>query len=95
MTFGNRTVPVQWHIIPQKCEPILAGRSAEQLGIIKFSAKPKVLYPVNMIQHLDKKHVFRGIGKLNDYEVKIYCDQTVKPIAEPARTIPYHLQERV
>ena len=55
VTFGSRSVPVQWHIIQQDCEPILNGKAAEQLGIIKFSSKPEILYPLNMIKHVEKK----------------------------------------
>ena len=37
---------------------------------------------------------FNGIGTLNNYEVKLHTDPSVKPVAEHPRTIPYHLQER-
>ena len=38
---------------------------------------------------------FKGLGKLNNYQVKLYFDENVKPVAVPPRTIPYHLQTRV
>ena len=106
VTFGHRSTPVQWHIIDQHdCEPILAGKAAEQLGIIKFSSTPDVFQPVNMI-HADEKqqiqqilqqhpNLFKGIGKLKNHLVKLHVDTSIKPIAEPDRTIPYHLQDRV
>ena len=42
VSFGDRTVPVQWYIINESCEPILAGNKARHLGIIKFKTiRPK------------------------------------------------------
>ena len=37
VSFGDRTVPVEWHIIEETCEPILAGSKATHLGIINFN----------------------------------------------------------
>ena len=36
MTFKNRTVPVTSHVLPGSCEPILAGKMAEELRILVF-----------------------------------------------------------
>ena len=38
---------------------------------------------------------FKGLGKLNNYQVKLYFDENIKPVAVPPRTIPYHLLARV
>ena len=37
---------------------------------------------------------FRGIGKLRDYQVKFYIDQTVSPVIAPHRPVPFHLREK-
>ena len=42
VTFGQNSVPVEWHILSGSCEPILSGERAEQLDIIQFSVKPNV-----------------------------------------------------
>ena len=49
------------------------------------------------IQSIIQKYpnVFKGVGKLKDHLVKLHVDTSIKPVAEPARTVPYHLQERV
>ena len=36
VTFKNRTVPVTFHVLPGSCEPILAGKMAEELRILVF-----------------------------------------------------------
>ena len=38
---------------------------------------------------------FTGLGKMKNYQVKLYSDENVKPVAVPPRAIPYHLRARV
>ena len=104
VTFGTTSVPVQWHIIEGSCEPVLSGKCAEQLGIIKFNSKPAVYQPIAMIttgkddlQEILKQYPqnFTGLGKMRDHQVKMHVDKSIKPIASPPRATPYHLQERV
>ncbi|RXN08544.1 putative protein K02A2.6-like protein [Labeo rohita] len=39
--------------------------------------------------------LFRGVGKLNTKQIGLYIDETVTPIAQPIRRIPFHLREAV
>ena len=38
---------------------------------------------------------FSSLGKLNGHVVKLHVDDNVKPVAEPPRRVPYHLESRV
>ena len=38
---------------------------------------------------------FHGLGKIKNYQAKLYINNTVKPIALTPRPIPYHLKARV
>ena len=40
-------------------------------------------------------HNFKGLGKMKEYQVKLYTDNSIKPVAVPPRPIPYHLKARV
>ena len=105
VSFGDRTVPVQWHIIDESCEPVLAGSKASHLGIIQFKHSPEVFMPIQMIKLSEKKRMqdviaafpenFNGVGQLENHVVKLHVDQGIKPVAEPPRRIPYHLKSRV
>ena len=108
VSFGDRTVPVQWYIIEEPCEAILSGSKASQLKIVTFNRTPEILKPINMIELKDsnlkgdlqkiiasKSTVFKGIGKLKDYVVKLPSDPNIKPVAEPPRRVPYHLKSRI
>ena len=108
VTFGDRTIPVEWYIIKEPCESILSGTKASQLNIVQFNRKPEVLMPIRMIKLenaelkknlqeiiASKASVFEGIGKLRNHLVKLPANPTIKPVAEPPRRIPYHLKSRI
>ena len=39
--------------------------------------------------------VFEGTGKLNDYELKLHIDESVTPVQQSVRRLPYHTRKRV
>ena len=54
-------------------------------SVYDIGAKLKIEYP----------RVFSGIGKLNDYKLKLHIDENVKPVAQKPRSIPFVLREKV
>ena len=36
--------------------------------------------------------LFTGLGKLKDYKVKLHIDETVQPVAQTHRRIPFHVR---
>ena len=110
VTFGSTSIPVEWFILEGKCEPILSGMAAVNLGIIEFTKTPPIYKPINMINtELNKSHremiqtilakrpeVFSTrLGKHKHYQVRLHVDEKVKPIVSPPRPTPYHLKERI
>jgi len=109
VSFGNTSIPGEWHVISGSCEPILSGNNALQLGIIKFTATLNVFHPLCMIeqqttvnrkdllQSLLAKYLenFNGLGKLQNHYVKLHTNPEVKPVTVPPRSVPCHLKERV
>ncbi|XP_053382713.1 uncharacterized protein K02A2.6-like [Mercenaria mercenaria] len=43
----------------------------------------------------EEKPVFNGLGKLKDKQIKFHIDESVKPTAQPARRIPFHVRDKV
>ena len=41
------------------------------------------------------KHLFGGVGLLKGYELKLHIDESVKPVAQQVRRIPFGLREKV
>ena len=104
VTFGKQSVCIDWHIIDDNCEPVLAGKKAEILGILHFTPRTDIFQPVNMIENehteiqeiLTKySHVFKGIGKLKNHQVQLHVNPEIKPVVSAQRPLPYYLRERV
>ena len=111
VTYNNRTVPVEFYVLPGSCQPILEGTKEVHLQIILTDNKDEAVFnPVKMIDTDESNGEFafdiasiiqpfpdnfKGLGKMKNYQVKLYSDENVKPVAIPPRTIPYHLRARV
>ena len=39
--------------------------------------------------------VFKGVGKLHDYQVKLHADNDIPPVALRPRQVPFHLRARL
>ena len=51
---------------------------------------------VNSIPEIaESSKLFEGIGKLKNYQLRLDIDETVKPVAQNQRRIPYHLRKQV
>ncbi|CAC5397382.1 unnamed protein product [Mytilus coruscus] len=74
--------------------PLLGRSTASELGILLIGPS------VNMINtkgDIVSKYsdLFCGLGKLKDYQLKIYIDKNVKPIAQPTRRLPFNIRKSV
>ena len=39
--------------------------------------------------------IFEGIGKLKDTQIKLHIDESVQPVTQPHRRIPFHVRKQV
>ena len=110
VTFKERSVPVEFDVLPGSWEPILAGNQALQLRIITFDGTDDVYNPVLMIDNetslVDNGKFSKDIeiilSNYNPHNFKGLgklkdCQvklYTDKPVVVPPRVIPYHLEQR-
>ena len=111
VSFKNRAVPVEFYILKGSFDPILDGDKAEQPKIISLDKDDNHIFnPVMMISSQEKDgefinnicsilqrypQNFKGLEKLRNYQIKLYTDNSIKPIAVPPRSVSYHLKGRV
>ena len=79
--------------------PTLLGRkTAEKLELLTLN------FNVNAVNedHFDCSKVvdkfpqlFEGIGKLKNFQVKLYLDDKIKPVIQGERKIYFHLKDKV
>ena len=81
--------------------PLLDKKTTTELGLLRVG--PELPSTINQIavtgstQGIVDKHdaVFRGIGKLKDYQLKIHVDPKITLVAQPQRRVPFHVRKDV
>ena len=77
---------------------ILGRKASTELGVMKLSdtinsIETKDSYIDNLIT--EYKDLFSGLGKMKDIEIKFEIDESVKPVAQKLRRVPYHVRQKV
>ena len=88
---------------------LLSGATAIDLGLltihavlpdpptcVETSVTSDVTAPKRLKPLLNKHdHLFRGIGRLKNFQVHLHIDMEVQPIIQPARRLPFAMQDKV
>lgn len=81
--------------------PLLGRKTAQDLGLLHFGLGVNNLnarqgHNSTLEALLDSnKDVFKGVGKLKDFQLHIHVDPQVTPVAQTPRRLPFHVFERV
>ena len=77
-------------------ENILSCEDSEKLGLVTFhkvnSVEMKKLIPTEEEKY---KECFEKVGKFKDKQIELSINKDIKPVAQKARRIPYHLRNQV
>ena len=79
-------------MVEEKAIPISSRETCEELGALKI-----VINSVDEQSSLfsEFKECFEGVGKLRDFKAKLHIDDTVKPVAQRQRPVPYGVRQKV
>ena len=80
------------HVVQGAYGSLLSFTTAFALGIVDIN-----INAISTGHHIAGRYpgLFEGIGKLKDFEVKLHIDESVVPVTQPARRIPFHLRRQV
>ena len=97
---GNRRIIVPVNIgMAYDAGCILSESSSTELGLLTITAANcNVLYSHDEGLNCVLKNyndVFSGLGKLKDFQLKLDIDDSVPPVIQSTRTIPYHQRKEV
>ena len=76
----------------------LGRETAEMLGLLHIGPfHSKSVASEHSEDDIPRRYhdLFTGIGLLKDYELKLHVDESVNPIPQPVRRIPFGLREKV
>ena len=92
-----------FHVVNSDSGCLLGHKTATDLQLIQIMNKisisensqptPERMASDTLLEQY--AHVFDGIGKLKDYKVKLHIDNTVKPVVQKHRRIPFHRRRAV
>ena len=82
--------------------PLLGRNTAIKLGVLRIGVETNKVCALNAVGDVTIEKlkdtfpsVFKGLGKLKDCQLKLHIDDSVVPVAQPVRRIPFSRRERV
>ena len=92
MAVQGNTVRTTVHVLEGAHGSLLGYTTACELGLVNININTIALHEQLIEQY---PHICEGIGKLEDFEVKLHIDTSVPPVAQPARRVPFHMRKQV
>lgn len=84
------------HVLKGSHGSLLSYKTATTLGILHLHVNHMTAQSLPQ-ETLPTKYssLFQGIGKLKGVEVKLHIDETIAPVAQQPRRIPFHIRKKV
>ena len=94
----------EFYIVPGQAATLLGRKTSEMLAILKVGINVNNCNAnIDHAQPPDKKaalrvqfpKIFEGLGKLKGYQLKLHQDDSIAPVAQPLRRIPFSRRQKV
>ena len=94
----------EFYIVPGQAATLLGRKTSETLAILKVGINVNNCNAnIDHAQPPDKKaalrvqfpKIFEGLGKLKGYQLKLHQDDSIPPVAQPLRRIPFSRRQKV
>lgn len=88
---GNRKSRATFLVLKGKGRALLGYETAVRLEILRIGLE------ISNINNFEREQdlIYRGIGKLKDFQLTIPIDKAYPSIAQPVRRIPFKLRDKV
>ena len=93
MESAQKFTSAEFHVVANNNETIINYQTAVSLNIIPTIRSVTEKQYSDLCDKYAK--VFQGPGKLKDREIKFHIDESVVPMAQSPRRIPFHLRDKV
>ena len=99
--YGDNVANACVYVVKQEVEFLLSGMICEELRIIEFNPLAVRHTLADASPHKTRlaaaypKLFADKVGRLKDYQVKFYINESVQPVAERRRPAPFHLRTKV
>ena len=94
------SLKAEFFVMPGTADTLLGRSSSDELGFLKIGVTVNACESRNVT---DKKaalkakypHVFNGLGKLKTFQLKLHVDESVTPVSQAIRRIPFSRKQKV
>ena len=91
----DRSTRAEVLVIKGRGVSLLGKTTATELGVLKVGINVAVITTKANKLKQQYPDVLEGVGKLNNKQISLDIDPTVKPVAQPYRTIQFNLRAKV
>jgi hypothetical protein len=93
--YKNRNCFAQFFVVKgDKACSLLSWETSQQLGLIATCHAVSDMPDDHSILS-EYPELFKGVGKLKDVKIKLHIDESVKPVAQKARRVPFHVRKDI
>ncbi len=89
---GSQMVHAEFFVIKGTGEPLLGRETSMKPGVLKIGTDIAAVTDLKQSLQSQYPEVFQGVGMLKTKQICLYIDQTVQPVAQPLRRIPFNLR---
>ncbi|KAK9693870.1 hypothetical protein QE152_g33896 [Popillia japonica] len=98
LIYKNKTVDAEITVVEGDAESLMNYKTATQLGVIKVICKNTQYVDTEYNSTFVKTQypeLTGGVGKLKDVQVDLHIDESIAPVAQTHRRVPFHLRPKV
>ena len=93
---GSQNTQADFLVFSEGDRGLLGRATALKLGVLKLGPQTVNILEQKQAPEVQKyPELFEGLGKLDNYQVKIHIDDTVTPVAQTTRRIPFSLRDKL
>ena len=96
LKFNAKCVEHKLYVVQGSGGSLLSWKTSQELGLLKAvrnvndDSSPTT---EKLIKEYDE--LFHGLGKLKGYQIKLHIDESVPPVAQLHRTVPFHVRQQL
>ena len=94
ITHKARYTEAEFYVTKDGNETLISYDTAKELGTILVAnyMQPMPSYTEKIMNKYSDR--FTGIGKMRNVQCKLHIDESVKPVAQPHRRLPFHIRKQ-
>lgn len=90
----SRTAEIEFHVVTGGGKSLLSWNTSQMLALLKIVQAMEKTEQNDTPKIVDEySDLFNGLGKLKGYQVRLHIDESVPPVAQSSRRVPFHVRK--